>query len=70
VERGVTFAGESMVVGPDASVMGRAGVEATRMDVMVSRAELIRARRPYAHLRDDDTRIVIAELQRAVHADT
>jgi predicted amidohydrolase len=69
VERGVTFAGESLVVGPDASVMARAGVEPTRMDVVLSRADLVRARRPYAHLRDDDTRVVIAELQRVAHAD-
>lgn len=69
VERGVTFAGESLIVGPDASVIARAGVAAARVDVTLSRAELIRARRPYAHLRDDDTSVVIAELQRVAHAD-
>ena len=64
VEGGVTFAGESLVVGPDASVIARAGVEPARLDVVLDRAELMRARRPYAHLRDDDVRLVTAELQR------
>jgi predicted amidohydrolase len=69
VERGVTFAGESLVVAPDANVIARAGVEATRLDVVLSRADLTRARRPYAHLRDDDARIVVAELQRVGYAE-
>lgn len=70
VEGGVTFAGESLVVAPDAQVIARAGVEEQRLDVVLSRAELTRARRPYAHLRDDDPRLMISELQRitAVHA--
>ena len=64
VEGGVTFAGESLVVAPDATVVARAGVAEQRRDVELSRAELTRARRPYAHLRDDDARVVFAELQR------
>jgi predicted amidohydrolase len=70
VERGVTFGGESHAVGPDANVVARAGVETTRLDIALSRSELMRARRPYAHLRDDDTKLVIAELQRVAHAST
>lgn len=64
VEGGVTFAGESVVVAPDTSVLARAGVEEQRLDVTLERTELIRLRRPYAHLRDDDTRFVAAELAR------
>jgi hypothetical protein len=47
-------------------VIARAGVEEARLDVVLSRAELMRARRPYAHLRDDDAKVVLAELQRIV----
>lgn len=64
VESGVTFAGESLIVAPDAQVIARAGVEAQRLDVAFQRTEVMRARRPYAHVRDDDTRLVLAELQR------
>lgn len=70
VEGGVTFAGESLVVAPDTAVIARAGVESERLDVVLERDVLIRARRPYAHLRDDDTRLVLAELERiGKHAD-
>jgi predicted amidohydrolase len=64
VEGGVTFAGESIVVAPDAGVIARAGIAEERMDVELDRDEVVRARRPYAHLRDDDTRLVAAELAR------
>ena len=64
VEGGVTFAGESLVVGPDARVMARAGVAEQRLDVTFELAEITRARQPYAHLRDEDTRFVAAELHR------
>ena len=63
VEGGVTFAGESLVVGPDARVLARAGVEPERLDVQLLQSEVARARRPYAHLRDDDVRLVLSELQ-------
>jgi predicted amidohydrolase len=70
VEGGITFAGESLVVAPDSTVIARAGVETERLDVVLERDRLIRARRPYAHLRDDDTRLVAAELERiSKHAD-
>lgn len=64
VEGGITFAGESLVVGPDARVIARAGVAPERLDVALEYAEITRARTPYAHIRDDDIRLVTAELQR------
>ena len=64
VEGGVTFAGESFVVAPDTRVIARAGVEEARLDVVLELDEVQRARQPYAHLRDDDARLVAAELQR------
>lgn len=64
VEGGVTFAGESLVVAPDSTVIARAGVQEQRLDVVLERDAIVRARRPYAHLRDDDTRLIAAELQR------
>ena len=64
VEGGVTFAGESIVVAPDARVLARAGVAAERIDVVLESREVVRGRRPGAHLRDEDTRLLLAELQR------
>lgn len=64
VEGGITFGGESLAVAPDASLMARAGVEVERIDIRLERDFLISSRRPYAHLRDEDTRFVVAELQR------
>ena len=64
VEGGVTFAGESIIVAPDAAVIARAGVEAEVLRVKLQRDAVMRARRPYAHLRDDQTELVLAELQR------
>jgi predicted amidohydrolase len=64
VEGGVTFAGESLVVAPDTSVIARAGVEPQRLDIALLASEVARARRPGAHLRDDDPRLVLSELQR------
>jgi predicted amidohydrolase len=70
VEGGVTFAGESLVVAPDTRVLARAGVDPERLDVELQYDEIVRARQPYAHLRDDDTRLVAAELQRiSAHAE-
>jgi predicted amidohydrolase len=64
VEGGVTFAGESLVVAPDAEVVARAGVEPQRVDVVLHSSEVARGRRPGAHLRDEDPRLLLAELQR------
>lgn len=67
VEGGVTFAGGSVVAGPDGEVLCRAesGGEAT-ITAELSRAELGRARQPYAHRRDDDATLVIRELERTL----
>jgi predicted amidohydrolase len=64
VEGGVTFAGESLVVAPNADVVARGGVEPERLDVMLPASDLVRGRRPGAHLRDEDPRLLLAELQR------
>jgi predicted amidohydrolase len=65
VEGGVTFAGGSLIVGPDGVVLARADDHAdTALVVELARAELDRARRPYAHARDDDHRLVARELAR------
>jgi predicted amidohydrolase len=64
VEGGVTFAGESLIVGPDAGVLARAGIETEVIRANLDASALVRARRPYAHLRDDQTELVLAELQR------
>lgn len=64
VEGAVTFAGGSIVVGPDGSVVARAGIAEARLEVGLQRAELARARRPGAHFRDDDPRLVRRALER------
>jgi NAD+ synthase (glutamine-hydrolysing) len=69
VEGGVSFAGGSLVAGPDGTVLGRADDRAERtLVVELSRAELERARRPYAHARDEDHRLVARELARLLEA--
>lgn len=64
VEGGVTFGGESVVIGPDAAVIRRAGIDEELLTFDVERAALDAARTPYAHLRDDDAGLVLDELQR------
>ena len=69
VEGGVTFAGGSLIIGPDGVVLERADERVeTTLRVQLSRAELERARRPYAHARDDDHWLVARELTRLLHA--
>lgn len=65
VEGGVTFAGGSLIVGPDGGVLQRADEESdVLLQADLTRAALARCRRPYAHDRDDDVRLVHAELAR------
>jgi predicted amidohydrolase len=65
VESAVTFAGGSLVVGPDGSVVARADEESDALlEVELRASELERARRPYAHGRDDDARLIMRELGR------
>jgi predicted amidohydrolase len=64
VEDGVTFAGGSRIVGPDAEILAAAGEEEpARIEAVLKPGELARARRPYAHLRDEDPRILIEALR-------
>jgi predicted amidohydrolase len=59
VEGGVTFAGGSLVVGPDGAVRARAGADGpARLDVELREADLFAARRPFAHIRDDEPGLV------------
>ena len=63
VEDSVTFAGGSLVVGPDGSVLARAGDAEETLRVVLQRAEVLAARRPYAHVRDDDPELVRRALE-------
>jgi predicted amidohydrolase len=69
VEGGVCFAGGSMIVGPDGDVIARADDRSAGViSAELSRAALDRARRPYAHARDDDARLTVRELRRVLDA--
>jgi predicted amidohydrolase len=67
VEGAITFAGGSVIAGPDGTVLARAsdGDEDVIL-VDAARSALRRAHTPYAHARDDDPALVLRELQRAV----
>lgn len=64
VEGGVTFAGGSLVAGPDGSVLARAGREPETLRVVLQDDALRAARQPYAHARDDDSELVRRALER------
>lgn len=67
VEGALTFAGDSLAVGPDGSILGRAaGVEEAMVELELRPEEILRARTPYAHLRDDDPRLVIRTLEQGL----
>jgi predicted amidohydrolase len=69
VEAGVTFAGASLVAGPDGQplvVSMTADEEILRAEI--ARTEIVNARTPYAHLRDEDPGLVLRELRRIVAA--
>ena len=66
VEGAVTFAGGSLVVAPDGEVLAEAGTGPETLSVELHAEAVARARRPYAHARDDDPRLVLRELARAV----
>ena len=65
VEGSLCFAGGSMLVGPDGGVIARAddGGE-DRITAELTLDAVAAARRPYAHARDDDPRLVARELAR------
>jgi NAD+ synthase (glutamine-hydrolysing) len=65
VEGPLCFAGGSMIVAPDGAVVARADdLNADRIDAELSLDAVAAARRPYAHARDDDPRLVARELAR------
>jgi predicted amidohydrolase len=67
VEGGVTFAGGSLVAGPDGGLLARAADRGEEvLSVELSRAALLASRRPYAHERDDDARLVMREIERGL----
>lgn len=67
VEGGVTFAGGSLIAGPDGDVLARADDAGEGiLEAELTHAAVQRARRPYAHGRDDDVRLVLRELERTV----
>jgi predicted amidohydrolase len=67
IEGSITFAGGSLIVGPDGEVLARAGDgEETSLQAVLSLDEVARCRRPYAHQRDEDARMVLAALQQTV----
>lgn len=69
VEGGVTFAGGSLIVGPGGDVLARAPeLEEAVIAAELSRGELARGRRPFAHARDEDAAWTLAELGRALEA--
>jgi predicted amidohydrolase len=63
VEGPCVFAGGSMIVGPDGRVIARAAdAEEDRVTADLTLDAVAAARRPYAHLRDDDPHLVAREL--------
>jgi predicted amidohydrolase len=67
VEGAVTFAGSSLVAGPDGGVVARAADHGEEvLTVELSPAALQAAHRPYSHGRDDDVRLVVRELDRSL----
>lgn len=64
-EGGVVFAGESLIVGPTGEVLARAPSEGEAViEAELSLAEVARARRPFAHARDEDPHLVHRMLTR------
>lgn len=64
------FSGGSLVVSPTGEVLARADdLGPERLTVDLSLDEVAAARRPYAHARDDDPRLVARELRRILHED-
>ncbi len=68
-EGSCVFGGGSMVAGPGGELLARADdLAEDRLTVDLSLDAVAAARRPYAHARDDDPRLVHAELARLIGA--
>ena len=64
VEGPLTFAGSSLVVGPDGAVVARASAEGPdRVDLTLDHDAVRRARRSFSHLRDEEPGLVARELE-------
>lgn len=64
-EGGVVFGGESLIVGPSGDVLARAPSDAEAViEAELALGEVERARRPYAHARDEDPHLLARELAR------
>lgn len=71
VEGGVTFAGGSLIVGPTGAILATAPeADEAVIEVELSLDEVARARRPFAHARDDDPRFTARELNRLLDGPT
>lgn len=67
VDEGITFAGGSLVADPSGAIVARAPqAEPARLDVVLERDRVARARHPFAHLRDDDPTVTLQTLERIV----
>jgi predicted amidohydrolase len=65
VEGELTFAGGSMVVGPDGRIVVSAPEgKAARLEVTLAEERILRARDPFSHLREEDPARLKAELDR------
>ena len=64
-EGGVTFSGESLIVAPDGSVLAKGRADGDdRLSAELDPAELARVRDGFHHLRDEDPRLLLGELER------
>lgn len=67
-EDGFIFAGGSVIVGPSGEPLAAAEDDETLLTAELSLDEVERARRPYAHARDEDPHLVLRELARLLRA--
>lgn len=70
VEGGVVFAGGSLVVAPDGTVVAEAPEQGEAdLEVELDPEAVRGARTPYAHIRDEDPSLVIRELEEILRGD-
>lgn len=70
-EGGVVFAGGSLVVAPDGTVVAEAShEEPDTLDVLLDPRAVRAARNPYAHIRDEDVPLMVRELEQILRAET